>query len=259
MTEGRERTGRAGWSNAIALIVRVFLAVVFIYVGTSKLLPGGRMWIRLFDQIGLGQWFRFFTAGVEVAAGVLMLIPKWSTAGALLAIASMAGALVVHATVIGFGPQTVGASILMAFSAFVGWSGRRHVPATSFTMTRRKLFGGIAGLVVLYMAWNALPSQRFDVTGRWTGRTLTGLQIVLELKADGSDLSGTLTRNRRTRPIAGGRITADGLTFTATLGRQIESFSGRYRQGERIHVTLDSTGVLAPLTAVTFRRDSPRP
>ena len=177
---------------------------------------------RVVTVAGLGQWFRFFTAGVEIAAGALMLIPRWSTAGAMLAIASMAGALVVHATVTGFGPQTVAVSILMAWSAFVGWSGRRHIRAGAFKLTRKKAIGGIAALVVLYMAWSALPGRPFDVTGRWTGRTLTGLPIVLELRADESDLKGWLTRNRRTSPITSGTITANGLSFTARLGRQME-------------------------------------
>ena len=260
MTEVRGDADTTGRSSAVARVVRVLLAVVFVYVGTIKLLPGGGMWIRLFDQIGMGQWFRFFTGGVEIAAGALMLVPRWSTAGALLAIASMAGALVVHATVTGFGPQTIAVSILTAGSACVGWSGRRHAPAIAYKATRKQLIGGtIASLVTLYIAWNALPSQPFDVTGRWSGRTLTGLQIVLELKADGSDLSGTLTRNRRPRPITQGRITADGLSFSAMLGRQMEGFSGRYRWGERIRVSLDSQGLLAPLTSVTFRREPPRP
>jgi putative oxidoreductase len=257
--ETREPTVPTGRSSAITRVVRVLLAVVFIYVGTLKLLPGGGMWIRLFDQIGIGQWFRFVTAGVEILAGSLMLFPTWSTAGAMLAIASMVGALVVHATVTGFGPQTVAVSILMAGSAFVGWSGRRHAHAVSLRVTQKRLIGALACLVVLYMAWNTLPGQPFDLTGRWTGRTLTGLQIALELKADGSHLSGIVTRNRRPSPFTQGVVTADGLSFTARLGRRMEGFSGRYLQGERIRVTLDSQGVLAPLTAVTFRRESPRP
>ena len=213
----------------------------------------------MFDQIGIGQWFRFFTAGVEIVAGALMLFPTWSTAGAMLAIASMAGALVVHATFTGFGPPD-GGGVDLDGGECVRWLvRRRHAHAVSFRLTRKRLIGALAGLVALYMAWNTLPGQPFDVTGRWTGRTLTGLQIALELKADGSNLSGTLTRNRRPSPFTQGMITADGLSFTARLGREMEGFSGRYLQGERIRVTLDSQGVLSPLTAVTFRRESPRP
>ena len=121
-------------------------------------------------------------------------------------------------------------------------------------MTRKRLIGGAASLLALYMAWNALPGQEFDVTGRWVGRTLTGLQIVLELKADGAALSGTLTRNRRSRPISG-KVTAEGLSFNATLGRQIEHFSGKYRRSGRLHVTIDSMGPVTFLTSVTFRRE----
>jgi hypothetical protein len=80
--------------------------------------------------------------------------------------------------------------------------------------------------------------------------------IQLELRADGSNLTGALTRNRRSSPITRGRITPEGLAFTARLGRQMEDFSGSYRAGQRIYVTLDNAGVTAPLTAVTFRREA---
>lgn len=214
------------------------------------------MWIRLFDQIGFGQWFRYFTAFVELTAGVLTLIPRGSTAGAVLAISAMVGALIVHATVVGFGPPTIAVLVLLVLSVYVAWSGRRQIPAAiQFKVTRKGLIGCAAGLLALYMAWNALPGREFDVTGRWVGRTLTGLQIVLELKAEGSALSGTLTRNRRSRPITDGKVTAEGLSFNARLGRQIERFSGRYRQSGRLHVTIDSMGPVTFLTSVTFRRE----
>ena len=143
---------------------------------------------------------------------------------------SMIGALIVHATVIGFGPPTIVVSILLALSAYVAWSGRHQVPvAMPFKVTRRRLFGSAAGLFAMYMVWGALPGREFDVTGRWVGRTLNGIQIGLELKADGSVLSGTLTRNRSGRPITAGKVSAEGLSFNAMLGRQVESFSGTYK------------------------------
>ena len=40
MTDMRERTAQPGRSSAITFVVRLFLAVAFIYVGTVKLLPG---------------------------------------------------------------------------------------------------------------------------------------------------------------------------------------------------------------------------
>ena len=156
MTDVREATVRGHRSGAITRIVRVLLAVVFLYVGAQKLFLGGGVWIRLFDQIGFGPWFRYFTAFVEMAAGALMLIPRWSTVGAVLAISSMIGALIVHATVIGFGPPTVSVLLLLALSGYVAWSGRRQIPAAiQFKLTRKGVIGCVAGLLALYMGWNA--------------------------------------------------------------------------------------------------------
>ena len=122
-------------------------------------------------------------------------------------------------------------------------------------MTRRRLFGSAAALLILYMVWNALPGREFDVTGRWVGRTLNGVQIGLELKADGAVLSGSLTRNQHARPITAGKIGAQGLSFNAVLGRQVERFTAMYRRGERLHVTIDSMGPLKFLTSVTLHRE----
>ena len=122
-------------------------------------------------------------------------------------------------------------------------------------MTRRRLFGAAAALFALYVLWNALPGREFDVSGRWAGRTLNGIRIGLELKADGSVLTGSLTRNQRSRPITGGKVSAEGLSFNALLGRQVEGFSGAYRRGGRIHLTIDSMGPLKFLTSVTLKRE----
>ena len=56
----RRRRAIAWWS------LRVVLAALFFYFGLAKF-PGrpGRMWVRLFDAIGFGQWFRIFTGFVE--------------------------------------------------------------------------------------------------------------------------------------------------------------------------------------------------
>ena len=256
MTDIHEPPARPLRLGAISWTIRILLAAVFLYAGGEKLFAGSGMWVRLFDQIGFGAWFRSFTAIVEMTAGVLMLVPRLATVGAALAVSSMLGALIVHATVIGFGPPTVVVSTLLALSLYVAWSGRRQLPtAMPFEVTRKRLFQSAAGLFALYMVWNALPAREFDVTGRWVGRTLNGIQIGLELKADGSVLSGTLTRNRRERPITTGKVTAEGLSFNAVLGRQVESFSGTYKIGERLHLTIDSMGPLAFLTSVTLRRE----
>jgi putative oxidoreductase len=73
-------------------------------------------------QYRIGQWFRFVTAIVEIAGGVLMLVPRATPVAVLLTSSAMVGALVVHATVTGFGRPTVAASVLLTLSLLVGWS-----------------------------------------------------------------------------------------------------------------------------------------
>ena len=91
-----------------------------------KLPDDARMWVRLFESIGIGQWFRYVTAIVEITGGVLMLVPRATPVAVLLTSSAMVGALAVHATVTGFGPQTVAASVLLALSLFVAWSRSRQ-------------------------------------------------------------------------------------------------------------------------------------
>jgi hypothetical protein len=52
-------------------------------------------WVKLFDQIGIGQWFRHFTGVVEILGGVLVLIPKTITAGLAILTCTMASAALI--------------------------------------------------------------------------------------------------------------------------------------------------------------------
>ena len=109
-------------SWALVWLPRMFLALIFVYVGVIKLPDEAGMWVRLFERIGIGQWFRYVTAIVEIVGGVLMLVPRATGVAVLLTSSAMVGALVVHATVTGFGPQTVAVSVLLTLSLVVGWS-----------------------------------------------------------------------------------------------------------------------------------------
>jgi putative oxidoreductase len=50
-------------------------------------------WVKTFDQIGLGQWFRYFTGALQISGGLLFLIPRTITAGAILLAGTMLGAV----------------------------------------------------------------------------------------------------------------------------------------------------------------------
>jgi len=48
--------------------LRIFLALVFVAAGVDKFI--GPMWVRVFNDIGVGQWFRYFTGVVELLGEV---------------------------------------------------------------------------------------------------------------------------------------------------------------------------------------------
>jgi len=117
---------RARRRRAIALwSLRVLLAAMFFYFGLTKF-PGGprRMWVRLFDAIGFGQWFRIFTGLVEAGGGLLLLVPRGVMPGVALLSAAMIGALLVHVFVVGVGPATVAVVILLALLIGVALASR---------------------------------------------------------------------------------------------------------------------------------------
>lgn len=78
----------------ITWILRVAVAVVFFSVGRSKF-DSTSMWVKLFDQIGFGQWFRYLTGILQIAGAALVLIPRTFLAGIGLLACTMAGAAVI--------------------------------------------------------------------------------------------------------------------------------------------------------------------
>jgi len=99
--------------------------VAFVLFGAEKFSSNPESpWVRLFQQIGAGQWFRSFTDVVEVLGGVLVLIPWTVTAGLLLLACTMASAVLILVFVLGRpGDSIVSGVIFLALAAF--WWNRR--------------------------------------------------------------------------------------------------------------------------------------
>jgi uncharacterized membrane protein YphA (DoxX/SURF4 family) len=86
-------------SQIVLWVLRVLLAALFIFAGVSKL-TGQPMMVAEFDQVGLGQWFRFFTGALEVIGAIAILVPRSSALGALLLLAVDAGAFVAQVSIL---------------------------------------------------------------------------------------------------------------------------------------------------------------
>ena len=113
-------------------ILRGAIAVFFVVAGADKFpsKPDSE-WVRMFQQIGIGQWFRYFTGGVEVLGGVLVLIPWTVPTGLALLACAMAGAVLILVFVIGRPADSIVAAVLFIGLAGFWWS--RHNAAAGVT------------------------------------------------------------------------------------------------------------------------------
>ena len=111
-----------GRPAAIALwCVQAAVAALFLVAGTSKL-AGAAAMVQTFDAIGLGQWFRYLTGGIEVVSAVLLLAPRLAFFGAIVLIPTMIGAIITHVFVVGGNP--VPAAVLLLAAVGIAWARR---------------------------------------------------------------------------------------------------------------------------------------
>ncbi|HUI43906.1 MAG TPA: DoxX family protein [Terriglobia bacterium] len=102
--------------------LRSGLALVFILSGAEKFSNGpDSPWVKMFHQIGFGDWFRYFTGVVEVAGGILVMIPPVVIAGVALLACAMVGAVLAHVFKLGDPGSSVIPLALIGVMAAVGW------------------------------------------------------------------------------------------------------------------------------------------
>lgn len=113
-------------STLVDWILRGVVAAAFILFGIDKFPSGPQSeWVKLFQQIGAGQWFRHFTGIVEVLGGLLVLIPRTAMAGIALLACTMASAVFILVFVLGRPADCiVSGGFLIGLVAF--WVSRRN-------------------------------------------------------------------------------------------------------------------------------------
>jgi len=82
-------------------VLRGGVALAFVLFGLDKF-PSepGAPWVRFFQQLGSGQWFRYFTGIVEIGGAVLVIIPFTARIGLAILAATMVVASCIHVFVI---------------------------------------------------------------------------------------------------------------------------------------------------------------
>jgi hypothetical protein len=108
----------AGW------IIQGLLALAFTAASGVKF-AGIPMMVSIFHQIGLGQWFRYVTATVEIIGVLALLIPGFAGPGALWLGITMACAILIHLFILHSNPA--GAIVLLGLSLMLAWLRRVQI------------------------------------------------------------------------------------------------------------------------------------
>jgi len=74
-------------------VLRLLLAALFLFASVMKI-TSQPMMVAEFGQVGLGQWFRYFTGALELVGAVALLVPRVSVLGGLLLLLVDIGAFV---------------------------------------------------------------------------------------------------------------------------------------------------------------------
>lgn len=85
----------------LAWLARFGVVAAFVFIGATKFSSDPRgQWYGIFERIGFGQWFRYFTGCVQIAGALLMILPWTLTIGAALLACTMIGAAIVDVVVL---------------------------------------------------------------------------------------------------------------------------------------------------------------
>jgi putative oxidoreductase len=109
-----------------AWIIQGLLAAAFLAAGGAKL-AGVAMMVQIFDQIGMGQWFRIVTGLVEAIGAVALVVPGFAALGAAWLGATMFFAVLTHLFILH--SSAMPALILLTLNVLVVWLRRDQLVA----------------------------------------------------------------------------------------------------------------------------------
>jgi putative oxidoreductase len=114
--------------NIADFMIRLGVAMVFLIAGAEKFSatnPNSH-WVSMFNQIGLGEWFRYFAAVVEVLGAALILIPRMVLIGVALLAATMVSAAVIVFFVLGQRGDSLFPALILLGLLALGWKHRHR-------------------------------------------------------------------------------------------------------------------------------------
>ena len=105
-------------------VLQAIVAAAFFAAGAAKL-AGADYMVELFNDIGVGQWFRYVTGAVEVAGALALVAPGLSWLGGLGLGTTMGFAVLTHVYVLHTSP--VPAIVLGALNALIVYLRRDEI------------------------------------------------------------------------------------------------------------------------------------
>jgi putative oxidoreductase len=112
--------------------LQVIVALAFLAAGAAKL-AGAPFMVQLFDQIGLGQWFRIATGVVEVFGAATLLHPRLASFGGLWLGFTMVCAVLTHLFVLHTNPAP--AVVLGVLNLLIAYLRRNDFASLVSTIT----------------------------------------------------------------------------------------------------------------------------
>jgi uncharacterized membrane protein YphA (DoxX/SURF4 family) len=112
--------------------LRILAAIIMLQTLLFKF-SGAEESVYIFSKLGMEPWGRIGTGIIELAASILLLIPRTTVFGALLGMGVMSGALFFHLTRLGIvvqddhGQLFIYALLVFISCAVLAWSYRRQV------------------------------------------------------------------------------------------------------------------------------------
>lgn len=113
-------------------ILRIIAAVILLQTLFFKF-SGAEESVYIFSTLGMEPWGRIGTGVVELIASVLILIPRTTFFGAILALGTMSGAIFFHLTRLGIevrgdhGQLFIYALLVFISAGILAWTHRKQL------------------------------------------------------------------------------------------------------------------------------------
>ncbi|WP_225732463.1 MULTISPECIES: DoxX family protein [unclassified Nocardia] len=122
--------------NRVLWTLQIVLGLFFIIASGAPKLAGQQDAVRVFNEIGWGDWFRYFTGLVEVSGGIGLLVPRLNGLAAAGLSITMVLAAATQAFVMGAPAMAIFPLALAALFAWIAYQRRDGLVAARNLFSR---------------------------------------------------------------------------------------------------------------------------